>query len=82
MKIISTTIIAVLLWCGLALATVNINNGSKQELATLTGIGNSKAQAIIDYRQKHGNFGKKTDLINVKGIGSKIFKKIEEEIEL
>ena len=40
-----------------------------QELETLTGIGPSLAQAIIDYRAEHGDFTAAEDLLNVKGIG-------------
>ena len=46
---------------------VNVNTA--QELETLTGIGPSLAQAIIDYRAEHGDFTAAEDLLNVKGIG-------------
>ena len=48
---------------------VNVNTASKEELQTLTGIGPSLAQAIIDYRAEHGDFTAAEDLLNVKGIG-------------
>lgn len=51
--------------------TVNVNTASAEEISTLlTGIGNKKAQAIVDYRESHGAFKTKQDLTNVKGIGS------------
>ena len=45
-----------LLFAGLALAQVNINSASKEELDGLKGIGPAKAQAIVDYRHKNGPF--------------------------
>ena len=49
---------------------------------TLDGIGESKAQAIIDYREEHGNFLKLEDLMNVSGIGEKAYSKIKDNIKL
>ena len=51
---------------------VSINNGSKEELMTLKGIGEKTAEAIIDYRNKYGLFTNIDDLKNVKGIGKKV----------
>ena len=48
---------------------VNVNTATAEELETLTGIGQSLAQAIIDYRAEHGDFTAAEDLLNVKGIG-------------
>ena len=48
---------------------VNVNTATAEELETLTGIGPSLAQAIIDYRAEHGDFTAAEDLLNVKGIG-------------
>ena len=48
---------------------VNVNTADAAELETLTGIGPSLAQAIIDYRAEHGDFTAAEDLLNVKGIG-------------
>ena len=48
---------------------VNVNTASKEELETLTGIGPSLAQNILDYRAGHGDFKTEEDLLNVKGIG-------------
>lgn len=51
--------------------TVNINRASEGELASLHGIGSSKAQAIILYREMFGDFKTVDELAKVKGIGAK-----------
>ena len=48
---------------------VNVNTADAEELETLTGIGPSLAQAIIDYRAEHGDFTAAEELLLVKGIG-------------
>ena len=47
---------------------------------TLTGIGESKADNIIKYRQENGSFSAVEDLTNVSGIGESIFNKIKDSI--
>lgn len=61
---------------------VSINRGTIDELQTLTGIGLTKAQAIIDYRTTNGNFTKLEDLLNVSGIGTSTYDKIKDYITL
>lgn len=61
---------------------VSINTGTIDELQTLTGIGLTKAQAIIDYRTNNGNFTKLEDLLNVSGIGTSTYDKIKDYITL
>lgn len=65
---------------GLALATVNLNTASTEELVALPGIGPAKAQAIVDYRKAHGPFKSVEELKDVKGIGAKRFEKIKGEL--
>lgn len=61
---------------------VSINTAPKDKLMTLTGIGETKAQAIIDYRSANGSFKTLDALKNVSGIGDSTFDKIKENITL
>ena len=60
---------------------VNINKANKKQLiSALSGVGVKKAQAIIDYRKKHGAFKSTKELLKVKGIGAKILAKNKSNI--
>lgn len=56
---------------------ININEASLEELKNIPGIGDAKAKAIIDYRNKKGKFQKVEDIQNVDGIGSKLYEEIK-----
>lgn len=61
---------------------ISINTASKEDLMTLNGIGEAKANAIIEYRTQNGNFKKIEDIKNVSGIGDAIYEKIKNNITL
>jgi competence protein ComEA len=75
-------LIALALACAsqLAVAALNLNTASKEELVALSGIGPAKAQAIIDYRSQHGGFKTLDELKDVKGIGARRFEKLKPEL--
>ena len=64
----------------IALATININTATKDELVALPGIGPAKAQAIVDYRKAHGPFKTVEELKDVKGIGARRFEKLKPDL--
>ena len=61
---------------------ININVASARELQNLTGIGESTANAIIEYRNKNGKFNSIEELMNVSGIGENKFEKIKDRISV
>lgn len=54
---------------------ISLNQANLQQLQTLSGVGEKKAQAIVEYRQKNGGFKTIDELVNVKGIGPKLLEK-------
>ena len=71
MKYILTALIAAFFsLAAWAAEPVNVNKASAEEIAeNLTGIGMSKAEKIVEYREANGNFIHVDELVNVKGIG-------------
>ncbi len=55
---------------------ININTATVDELQTLPGIGESKAQAIVDYRETYGSFASAEDITSVSGIGDSTYAKL------
>ena len=61
---------------------VNINTASVEQLMTLPGIGQSKAEAIVSYREEQGAFEKIEELMNITGIKEGVFSKIKDQIKV
>jgi competence protein ComEA len=59
---------------------VNINTATKEQLVTLPGIGESKADSIIAYRTEHGSFSSIEEIMEIPGIKEAVFSKIKELI--
>ncbi len=59
---------------------ININTATRRELQKLDGIGEVKARAIIEYRERNGEFSSVDELVNVSGIGEKTLEKIRADI--
>ncbi|HEY2817767.1 MAG TPA: helix-hairpin-helix domain-containing protein [Casimicrobiaceae bacterium] len=76
----SIVLALVALFSQCALAAVNLNTATKEELIALPGIGPAKAQAILDYRKTNGAFKSVEELKDVKGIGAKRFEKVKSDL--
>ena len=61
---------------------VNLNTATAEELMTLSGIGEAKAEAILRYREEHGGFQKVEELMEVEGIKEGVFHKIKEQVKI
>ena len=59
---------------------VNINTAGLEELMTLKGVGESRARAIIEYREQQGSFETPEDIMNISGIKEGVFSKIKDQI--
>ncbi|MFC4388468.1 helix-hairpin-helix domain-containing protein [Gracilibacillus marinus] len=61
---------------------IRINKATKEELMEISGIGEAKANAIIEYRETNGDFKQLEDLSNVSGIGEKTVERISEQVQI
>ncbi|PKQ87794.1 competence protein ComEA [Paenibacillus sp. BGI2013] len=61
---------------------IDVNTAPVSKLIELPGIGEKKAQAIVDYRNAHGPFAKVSDLTKVKGIGMKMLEKMAPYVQI
>jgi competence protein ComEA len=82
MKRVALFCAALLAYAGMAIAAVNVNTATKEQLQSLDGVGPVKAQAIVDYRKKNGNFKSLEDVKKVDGIGDATYDKIKKDIAL
>ncbi|MDR1615300.1 MAG: helix-hairpin-helix domain-containing protein [Campylobacteraceae bacterium] len=63
-------------------AKIDLNSADAKTLASINGIGDKKAEAIVEYREKNGKFKKIEDVLKVKGIGDKLLEVIKKEAEV
>lgn len=61
---------------------VNLNTATLEELQDLTGVGESKAKAIIEYRESNGGFKNIEEIMQVSGIGEALYEKIKEHLTI
>lgn len=61
---------------------ININSADESQLETISGVGPSTAQKIVDYREKEGKFSSIEDIKNVSGIGDKKFESMKDSIDV
>lgn len=79
-KLLMAIVCASLFYATAALAAVNVNTAGADQLQTLDGIGQVKAQAIIKERKANGPYENLEDLTRVKGIGQKTVEGLRSEI--
>lgn len=63
-------------------AIVNLNTATSTELQALPGIGPAMATRILEYRQKHGPFKKIEEVMNVQGVGEKVFLRLKPQLSV
>lgn len=62
--------------------TSDLNTASLAELMTLSGIGQTKAQAVVNYRDAHGGFSSVEEIMNVDGIKEGLYNRIRDQIKV
>jgi len=80
MKRLFLVLVMLVAFSGVAVAAVNINTATKEELTSINGVGEKRAQDIIDYRTKNGPFKTVDDLEKVPGIGPGLMKQIRSQV--
>lgn len=64
------------------MAQISLNRATQSQLEELPGVGPALAQRIIDWRSANGGFKKKEDLLNISGIGDKLFAGLKDSVSL
>ncbi|MBZ6010431.1 helix-hairpin-helix domain-containing protein [Leuconostoc gelidum] len=67
---------------GQEMTKINLNTATAEELQTLEGVGEKKAEQIIAYREAHGGFKKLDEIKEVSGIGAKRFETLQDKITI
>jgi competence protein ComEA len=80
MKRLLLVLVMLVAFSGVAVAAVTINTATKEELTSIKGVGEKRAQEIIDYRTKNGPFKTVDDLQKVPGIGPGLMKQIRSQV--
>ena len=75
-----TAVFAAIEYPGGSGSLININTADEKLLTSITGIGETRAKAIIAYREEHGPFAQTDDIKNVSGIGESTYNKLKDEI--
>ena len=76
-------VLFILLFLAMSLfAKIDINTATVEELSKIKGIGASKANAIVEYRETNGKFKSVDELSNVKGVGPKLLETLKKEIKI
>jgi competence protein ComEA len=73
--------LGLLLASAISLFALDINTATKDDFVKIKGIGEKKAERIINYRKEHGKFNNIDELKKVKGIGNKIIEIIKSQVE-
>jgi competence protein ComEA len=73
--------LGLLLASAISLFALDINTATKDDFVKIKGIGEKKAERIINYRKEHGKFNNIDELKKVKGIGNKIIEIIKNQVE-
>lgn len=71
---------SLLLSVSFLLASINLNTANKDELMSIKGIGNKKAEQILKYRKTH-SLDNPMDLKNIKGFGKKIISNVKNDVK-
>ena len=80
MRKLFLVLVMLVAFSGVAVAAVNINTATKEELTSIKGVGEKRAQDIIDYRTKNGPFKIVDDLEKIPGVGPGLMKRIRSQV--